>query len=221
MLAAVLLGSAGCSSGDENTPPTTCEFTEDCAQGYKCVDSKCVLRTDGDASVVDKSIVTVEDKGVLPDLKVADKSTLIDVPYAAASDLLAKDFIFSPSTIGVGQQPSQVSYTVCNQGPQPVSGSNMVRGTLYISKNDVVGDGDDKALCYNQFQLDLKAGGCHTYEPISLQYCTIPALTAGAYHVFTKVDHCNFTGITSCKSTLQDPNPANNATRAAGTIQIN
>lgn len=214
-----LLLLVGCSEDARSV----CTSIVECPDGYDCVQGQCVPLQASDARP-DRSVTKTDGRAVLPDSRLVDQTIGYDAPAGVAADLIAKDLVFGPASLAVGTNPLEVSFKLCNYGPQPVAPPNTrIGANFYFSKNDLIGDSDDALVGSNGYDFaggdtdgdPIKAGSCVDIylSEVGLGYLKVPAITAGQYYVFVRADH-------EAPSKLKDPYPANNATRIAGVVTV-
>jgi hypothetical protein len=132
------------------------------------------------------------------------------------ADIAPSNLSFSPQTINANSNPTTVTFRLTNNGPtNMVSPNTGVKGSFYISRNNIFGDGDDIQIGTNSYNFTLASGffADVVLTPANLADLKIPVSAAGNYYVFISIQH-------NSPSTLTDPTPANDFSAMAGTIYV-
>lgn len=123
---------------------------------------------------------------------------------------------FTPNPVAPGGHPTSIKFQVYNYGPASVGSSAHTLLDMYLSSNNIFGDGDDVNISTYNWGQSLPALSLTTATisgSLLMSAFTIPAGASGQYHLFLKISHTATSGLT-------DPDPSDNWAMLATTITV-
>ena len=123
---------------------------------------------------------------------------------------------FTPNPVAPGGHPTSIKFQVYNYGPASVGSSAHTLLDMYLSSNNIFGDGDDVNIGTYNWGQSLPALSLTTATisgSLLMSAFTIPAGASGQYHLFLKISHTATSGLT-------DPDPSDNWAMLATTITV-